>query len=113
MLLSATHDPTEPSGDSFSEAPNESPASARSGRTAALAGPGWMKREEAIMGTAISVELWADDARTGAAACAAVMGEMHRIDRRMSPHKEASELSRINREAASARCSCRPRCSRC
>lgn len=60
---------------------------------------GWLKREEAIMGTAISVELWADDARTGAAAAAAVMGEMHRIDRRMSPHKPDSELSRINQGA--------------
>jgi len=28
-----------------------------------------------------------------------VMGEMHRIDRTMSPHKADSELSRINREA--------------
>ncbi|MBL8287761.1 MAG: FAD:protein FMN transferase [Rubrivivax sp.] len=76
-----------------------SPAAPRRARAAAPAGPGWLQREEAIMGTAISVELWADDARTGAAACAAVLGEMHRIDRRMSPHKEASELSRINREA--------------
>ncbi|MBP6765941.1 MAG: FAD:protein FMN transferase [Rubrivivax sp.] len=61
---------------------------------------GWLRREEAIMGTAISVELWADDARAGEAATAAVMEEMHRIDRCMSPHKPASELSRINREAA-------------
>jgi thiamine biosynthesis lipoprotein len=51
------------------------------------------------MGTAISVELWADDRRAGEAACAAVMDEMHRIDRAMSPHKPASELSRINRGA--------------
>ena len=61
---------------------------------------GWLRREEAIMGTAISVELWADDARSGEAACSAVMDEMHRIDRAMSPHKPGSELSRINREAA-------------
>jgi thiamine biosynthesis lipoprotein len=61
---------------------------------------GWLRREEAIMGTAISVELWADDARAGEAAAAAVMEEVHRIDRCMSPHKPASELSRINREAA-------------
>jgi thiamine biosynthesis lipoprotein len=61
---------------------------------------GWMRREEAIMGTAIGVELWADDPRSGTAACAAVMDEMHRIDRQMSPHKPGSELSRINREAA-------------
>ncbi|MBL8341992.1 MAG: FAD:protein FMN transferase [Rubrivivax sp.] len=60
---------------------------------------GWLRRDEAIMGTAITVELWAEDARIGAAAAAAVLGEMHRIDRRMSPYKEDSELSRINREA--------------
>ena len=36
------------------------------------------------------------------AAIAAVMAEMHRIDRAMSPHKADSELSRINRDAASA-----------
>ena len=61
---------------------------------------GWVRREEAIMGTAISVELWCEDARAGAAATVAVMEEMHRIDRLMSPHKPASELSRINRDAS-------------
>ncbi|MDQ2734277.1 MAG: FAD:protein FMN transferase [Pseudomonadota bacterium] len=63
------------------------------------AGAGWMKREEAIMGTAISVELWSDDASEGRAAIDAVMEEMHRIDRAMSPHKPDSELSIINRDA--------------
>jgi len=58
----------------------------------------WWRREEAVMGTAITVELWAD-AVTGPAACAAVIEEMHRIDRAMSPHKPESELSRINRDA--------------
>lgn len=62
---------------------------------------GWLKHEEAIMGTSISVELWCDDRETGAAAVRAVMGEMHRIDRAMSPYKPDSELSRINRDAAS------------
>ena len=61
----------------------------------------WFKREEAIMGTAITVELWADDDLSGHAAIDAVMAEMHRIDRAMSPHKADSELSRINRDAAS------------
>jgi len=59
----------------------------------------WLRREEAIMGTAITVELWCADRRAGAAAIDAVMAEMHRIDRTMSPHKPDSELSRINREA--------------
>lgn len=60
---------------------------------------GWVQRDEAIMGTAIHVELWAEDLRHGNAAAAAVMDEMHRIDRAMSPHKPESELSVINREA--------------
>ena len=63
---------------------------------------GWLKREEAIMGTSIVVELWADERVAGEAAIAAVMDEMHRIDRTMSPFKEDSELSRINREAHAA-----------
>ncbi len=60
----------------------------------------WLKREESIMGTAIAVELWADEQAAGEAAITAVMDEMHRIDRAMSPHKEDSELSIINRDAA-------------
>jgi thiamine biosynthesis lipoprotein len=51
------------------------------------------------MGTAISVELFAPDAASAEAACAAVMAEMHRIDHAMSPYKASSELSRVNREA--------------
>ena len=62
---------------------------------------GWARREEAIMGTAVSVELWSADRATGEAAIAAVMAEMHRIDAAMSPHKPESELSCINRDAAS------------
>jgi thiamine biosynthesis lipoprotein len=60
----------------------------------------WMQRDETVMGTAIHVELWSDDEATGTAAIDAVMAEMHRIDRAMSPHKPDSELSRINRDAA-------------
>lgn len=62
----------------------------------------WLKREESIMGTSIVVELWADEQAAGEAAVTAVMDEMRRIDRTMSPHKEDSELSRINREAFAA-----------
>ena len=68
-------------------------------------GPGaaghWCRREEAIMGTAVAVELWSDDRTVGEAAIDAVMDEMHRIDHAMSPFKPNSELSRINRDAAS------------
>ena len=60
----------------------------------------WYTREEAIMGTAVRVELWHDDATAAHAAMSAVMDEMHRIDASMSPFKPDSELSRINREAA-------------
>lgn len=59
-----------------------------------------MLREEAIMGTAIRVELWHADPALGEAALDAVMREMHRIDRAMSPFKPDSELSRLNRDAA-------------
>jgi FAD:protein FMN transferase len=70
------------------------------GRFAASApSGGWLKREESIMGTAIVVELWCAQRAAGEAAITAVMDEMHRIDRAMSPHKEESELSRINRYA--------------
>src|SRR6187402_1054073 len=41
-------------------------------------------------------------AAAGEAAIDAVMAEMHRIDRTMSPHKDDSELTRINRGAGSA-----------
>lgn len=64
------------------------------------AAAGWVLREEVVMGTAIKVELWAEDRRVGEAAAGAVIDEMHRIDRAMSPHKASSELSRINRDAA-------------
>jgi thiamine biosynthesis lipoprotein len=70
------------------------------GFVARTTGAGWIKREEAIMGTAINVELWSDDAAAGESAIDAVMDEMHRIDGAMSPHKPGSELSRINRDAA-------------
>lgn len=61
---------------------------------------GWMQREQAIMGTSVAVQLWADDRARGAAAMAAVMSEMQRIDRCYSPHRDDSELSLINQLAA-------------
>jgi len=91
MLLTAEN----PTKARFEPARRAAPAAV----PAAQAATGWIQREQAIMGTAIRVELWAEDTRLGAAAAAAVMGEMHRIDRRMSPHKADSELSRINQGA--------------
>lgn len=52
------------------------------------------------MGTAVRVELWHEDETAGRAAIDAVMRDMYRIDRLMSTYKEDSELSRVNREAA-------------
>src|SRR5262249_26764455 len=70
------------------------------GRDRTKADGRWLRRDEAIMGTAIRVELWSDDATAGEDAIDAVMAEMHRIDRAMSPFKPTSELSRIHRDAA-------------
>jgi thiamine biosynthesis lipoprotein len=72
------------------------------GSPAAQASGGWFRREEAIMGTAIEVELFAADRAAAETAIAAVMAEMHRIDETMSPHKPTSELSRVNAGAAQA-----------
>jgi len=62
----------------------------------------WHEREAAIMGTRISVELWHEDAGQAEAAIDAVMAEMHRIDDLMSHYKPESQLSQINRDAATA-----------
>lgn len=66
---------------------------------AASAHAEWYSDKRAIMGTAVSVELWADDDKTAQAAIEAVMQEMTRIDQTMSPYIETSELALINREA--------------
>ncbi len=52
------------------------------------------------MGTAIEVQLWAEDAARGEAAVEAVIEELHRIDNLMSTWKPESEISRINSGAA-------------
>ena len=62
----------------------------------------WHEREAAIMGTRIAVEIWHEDAVQAEAAIDAVITEMHRIDALMSHYKPESQLSRINREAATA-----------
>ncbi len=69
-------------------------------RVATTADAGWYRREEAIMGTSINVELHAPSRARADVAINAVMAEMHRVDATMSPHKPASELSRINARAA-------------
>lgn len=61
---------------------------------------GWLKDEQIIMGTLVRVELAHENDESGRVAMAAAMEEMRRIDRLMSPYREDSELSRVNREAA-------------
>jgi thiamine biosynthesis lipoprotein len=60
----------------------------------------WVFDEQAIMGTAVRVELWHEDPAQGRAAIAVVMDDMRRIDAEMSVYKEDSEISRINAHAA-------------
>ena len=67
-----------------------------------LAHAEWVKREEAIMGTRIAVELWADDAARGEALITRVMDEMRRVDELMSTYKPTSQVSLVNAHAAEA-----------
>lgn len=60
----------------------------------------WYAREDAIMGTRIAIELWADDPAAAEKAIDAVIAEMHRIDVLMSVYKPDSQVSHVNREAA-------------
>lgn len=60
----------------------------------------WVKADEAIMGTAIHVELWHTDKKTAEKSIQHVFTEMRRIDSLMSPFKKNSELSLINQQAA-------------
>jgi thiamine biosynthesis lipoprotein len=69
----------------------------------ALAAPAravWVDRTEAVMGTRVYVQLWADDAEKGNAAIESVMAEMRRIDALMSHYKPDSQVSLINQHAA-------------
>jgi thiamine biosynthesis lipoprotein len=60
----------------------------------------WFQDEQIIMGTLAHIEVQHDDEARGRAAIAAAMQELRRIDGLMSPYKDDSELSRVNREAA-------------
>ena len=59
----------------------------------------WQDRTEAIMGTRIYVQVWADDPAKGNEAIDAVMADMRRIDDLMSHYKPESQLSQINQRA--------------
>jgi hypothetical protein len=60
----------------------------------------WYHREEAIMGTSVAVELWADDPALAQRAMGAVIDEMRHTDELMSTYKPESQVSRVNAEAA-------------
>lgn len=52
------------------------------------------------MGTRITVQLWHPGKAQGEAAVEAVMDEFRRLDRKLSPYVESSELSLANRKAS-------------
>lgn len=60
----------------------------------------WHRRDDAIMGTRIHVEVWHDDALVAERAIDAAMLEMRRIDTLMSSYLVTSPLSQLNRDAA-------------
>src|SRR5271169_3542838 len=63
----------------------------------------WVRRvTDGIMGTRITVELWADDPTKAQQAIDAVLDEMRHIDESMSTYKPSSEVSQVNDKAANA-----------
>jgi thiamine biosynthesis lipoprotein len=66
----------------------------------ALAHAEWFRREAAVMGTRIYVELWAGEAAAGEAAIAEVIESMREVDEMMSTYKPSSQLSRVNARGA-------------
>jgi thiamine biosynthesis lipoprotein len=62
----------------------------------------WVGDAMDLMGTRVSVELWADDVARGRELVAEVMNEYRRVDEAMSTYKPGSEISRVNAHAADA-----------
>jgi FAD:protein FMN transferase len=61
----------------------------------------WVRRiTDGIMGTRITVELWADDKDKAEQAIDGVLDEMRHIDETMSTYKPTSEVSLVNAKAA-------------
>ncbi len=61
----------------------------------------WVRRiTDGIMGTRITVELWADDEQKANEAIDALLDEMRHIDDSMSTYKPTSEVSQVNAKAA-------------
>jgi len=62
----------------------------------------WYSDTQDIMGTEVSATLWHENPVKAKAALVAVMSEMRRIDKMLSPYISGSELYRINETAAKA-----------
>lgn len=60
---------------------------------------GWHYDQQAIMGTEVHLQFWVDDDSRAGEINRAVMDEFRRIDAALSPYKDDSELTRVNREA--------------
>jgi thiamine biosynthesis lipoprotein len=60
----------------------------------------WFDAEAKIMGTRVAISLWHEDATVAHDLSEKVFAELRRLDQQFSPYIESSELSRINREAA-------------
>lgn len=76
-------------------------APAFAGDCVAGSSPGWWLIEDDVMGTRVSAEVQHPDHGVACTAAEAVMQEMRRIDDAMSPYKEDSILSHLNREGGS------------
>ncbi len=61
---------------------------------------GWVYEEQVIMGTKVRAEVWHPEDAMAREGIRAVMAELRRIDRLMSPYNPDSELSRLNAQAA-------------
>lgn len=59
----------------------------------------WIRATDTAMTTRIELEFWADTEAQRDQLPEQVMAEFHAVDRQMSRYREASELSRVNREA--------------
>lgn len=60
----------------------------------------WLKRQQDIMGTRVSIELWHSDKLLATQCGKQVFAEMHRLDELMSPYRPDSEIMFINNNAS-------------
>lgn len=61
----------------------------------------WYSDAQEKMGTRVEIQLWAPDEPTGRRLLAAGMAEFDRIEAAMSTYRDSSEISAVNRSAAS------------